>query len=86
MGVGIWSMHFVGMLAFHLPVPVGYDGVLVLLSVFVAVAASALALFVASRPSLPLPVLAVRLPHQAHETAVAREPQSVPLVADGREP
>jgi signal transduction histidine kinase len=58
MGVGIWSMHFVGMLAFHLPVPVGYDGALVLLSVFVAVAASALALFVASRPSLPLPVLA----------------------------
>jgi signal transduction histidine kinase len=56
MGVGIWSMHFVGMLAFHLPVPVGYDGLLVLLSVLVAVAASALALFVASRPSLPIMV------------------------------
>jgi signal transduction histidine kinase len=51
-------MHFVGMLAFHLPVPVRYDGVRVLLSVLVAVAASALALFVASRPSLPLMVLA----------------------------
>ena len=25
MGIGIWSMHFTGMLAFHLPVPVGYD-------------------------------------------------------------
>jgi diguanylate cyclase len=58
MGVGIWSMHFVGMLAFHLPVPIGYDGVLVLLSVLVAVGASGLALFVASRPSLPLFVLA----------------------------
>jgi signal transduction histidine kinase len=58
MGVGIWSMHFVGMLAFHLPVPVRYDTVLVLMSVLVAVAASALALFVASRPSLPLRVLA----------------------------
>src|SRR6266508_4224631 len=23
MGVGIWSMHFVGMLAFHLPEPIG---------------------------------------------------------------
>lgn len=57
MGVGIWSMHFVGMLAFHLPVRVGYDGPLVLLSVLVAVAASALALFVASRPSLPLAIL-----------------------------
>ena len=57
MGVGIWSMHFVGMLAFHLPVPVGYDGPQVLLSVLVAIAASALALFVASRPSLPFAVL-----------------------------
>ena len=25
MGVGIWSMHFVGMLAFHLPVPITYQ-------------------------------------------------------------
>jgi diguanylate cyclase len=58
MGLGIWSMHFVGMLAFHLPVSVGYDGPLVLLSVLVAVAASALALFVATRPSLGLIVLA----------------------------
>lgn len=58
MGLGIWSMHFIGMLAFHLPVPVGYDGGLVLLSVLVAVGASALALFVATRPSLRLVVLA----------------------------
>src|SRR5205085_2548377 len=25
MGLGIWSMHYVGMLAFSLPVPVEYD-------------------------------------------------------------
>ena len=25
MGIGIWSMHYIGMLAFHLPVPVKYD-------------------------------------------------------------
>ena len=25
MGVGIWSMHFIGMLAFSLPIPLGYD-------------------------------------------------------------
>ncbi|MDQ7012258.1 MAG: MHYT domain-containing protein, partial [Mariprofundaceae bacterium] len=25
MGVGIWSMHFIAMLAFRLPVPVRYD-------------------------------------------------------------
>jgi len=58
MGVGIWSMHFVGMLAFHLPVAVGYDGPLLVLSVVVAIAASALALFVASRQVLPVLVLA----------------------------
>ena len=57
MGIGIWSMHFVGMLAYHLPVAVVYDGPLVLLSVLVAVVASALALFIASRPVLPLIVL-----------------------------
>ncbi len=52
MGVGIWSMHFVGMLAFHLPMPISYGLWLVLLSVVVAIGASALALFMASRPSL----------------------------------
>ena len=25
MGLGVWSMHFVGMLAFDLPIPLGYD-------------------------------------------------------------
>ncbi len=59
MGVGIWSMHFVGMLAFHLPVPIGYEVGRVLLSVLVAVAASALALVVVSRPRVGLPALAL---------------------------
>jgi NO-binding membrane sensor protein with MHYT domain/CheY-like chemotaxis protein len=54
MGVGIWSMHFVGMLAFHLPMPISYGLGLVLLSVVVAIGASGLALFIASRPSLGL--------------------------------
>ena len=57
MGIGIWSMHFVGMLAFHLPVPIGYELGRVLLSVLVAVAASALALVVVSRPHVGLPAL-----------------------------
>jgi len=52
MGVGIWSMHFVGMLAFHLPVPMAYDVATVALSAGVAVAASALALYVTSRASV----------------------------------
>ena len=25
MGLGIWAMHYIGMLAFHLPVPVLYE-------------------------------------------------------------
>ncbi|XID94765.1 response regulator [Paenibacillaceae bacterium WGS1546] len=40
MGMGIWSMHFVGMLAMSLPVPVAYDMTLVFISVLAAVAAS----------------------------------------------
>src|SRR3954453_6823750 len=57
MGLGIWSMHFVGMLAFHLPVPIGYELGRVLLSVLVAVAASALALVVVRRPHVGVPAL-----------------------------
>src|ERR687884_2388099 len=48
LGAGIWSMHFVGMLAFRLPTPVTYDVWLLALSVLVAIVASALALFVVS--------------------------------------
>src|SRR6202049_175379 len=40
MGVGIWSMHYIGMLAFHLPVPVLYDWPTVLASLLAAVLAS----------------------------------------------
>jgi|SRR5579872_2662693 len=49
MGIGIWSMHYIGMLAFRLPVPVQYDWPTVLLSLLAAVFASAVALFVVSR-------------------------------------
>lgn len=52
MGLGIWSMHYTGMLAFQLPVPVQYHLPTVGLSLLAAVAASAVALFVASRPRL----------------------------------
>ncbi|HEY0529313.1 MAG TPA: MHYT domain-containing protein [Gemmatimonadaceae bacterium] len=54
MGLGIWSMHFVGMLAFHLPMEVGYDVPRVVLSVVVAISASLLALTVVSRPEMGL--------------------------------
>jgi len=49
MGLGIWSMHYIGMLAFLLPVPVLYDWPTVLVSFFAAIFASAVALFVVSR-------------------------------------
>jgi PAS domain S-box-containing protein len=55
MGLGIWSMHYIGMLAFLLPVPVLYDLPTVLLSLFAAVAASGIALFVVSRKSFDFP-------------------------------
>jgi len=50
MGTGIWSMHFLGMQAFELPIAVGFDGALTLLSWLVAVVASGLALPFASCP------------------------------------
>lgn len=50
MGVGIWSMHFVGMLAFQIPgYTIAYDIPLLITSVIVAIAASALALWIVSR-------------------------------------
>lgn len=52
MGLGTWSMHFIGMLAFSLPVPVRYHWPTVLLSVLVAILASAAALYVVSREKM----------------------------------
>src|SRR5467141_2023097 len=52
MGVGIWSMHYIGMLAFSLPVPVLYDWPTVLLSLLAAVFAAAVALFIVSRQKM----------------------------------
>src|SRR5690349_16751443 len=49
MGFGIWSMHYIGMLAFRLPIPVRYDWPLVLLSLLAAIIASGIALVLVSR-------------------------------------
>lgn len=54
MGCGIWSMHFVGMLAFRTPVRVTYDVPITGLSLLIAMTASWFALFVASRRTLSL--------------------------------
>ncbi|WP_281883238.1 EAL domain-containing protein [Paenibacillus sp. YYML68] len=49
MGLGVWSMHFVGMLAFSLDVSVAYNMFTVISSVVVVVVASFLALLVVGR-------------------------------------
>src|ERR1700756_1892337 len=54
MGLGIWAMHFKGMLAFRLPVPVEYHWPTVLASLLVAILASVVALYVASRQKMGL--------------------------------
>ena len=45
MGTGIWSMHFIGMLAFYLPIQVSYSFKETLLSWLVAIVVSCFALF-----------------------------------------
>ena len=57
MGTGVWSMHFIGMLAFQLPIQLGYDPVLTGLSLLIAVASSAFALWLACQKEMPLPRL-----------------------------
>src|SRR6202030_392092 len=52
MGTGIWSMHYIGMLAFILPIPVAYHWPTVLLSLLAAILASVVALGVVSRQKM----------------------------------
>jgi NO-binding membrane sensor protein with MHYT domain len=54
MGIGIWSMHYVGMEAFRLPVLVRYDWPTEGLSILAAILASAVALFVVTRARLTI--------------------------------
>lgn len=54
LGVGIWSMHFIGMLAFAMPIPLGYDFLLTLLSLLIAIAVSLLVLHTVSGAHLSL--------------------------------
>lgn len=54
MGSGIWSMHFVAMLAMEVPFPVAYDPYLVALSAIVAAVGSAIALSFVTRDRLSI--------------------------------
>ncbi|WP_417778464.1 putative bifunctional diguanylate cyclase/phosphodiesterase [Stutzerimonas xanthomarina] len=53
MGLGIWSMHFIGMLAFSLPIPLGYDPSITAGSLVLSIGASALALWLVCQRKLP---------------------------------
>ena len=59
MGVGIWSMHFIGMLAFSLPIAIGYDFAITAASLVLAIGVSFIALATASRGALSRPRLVV---------------------------
>ena len=52
MGVGIWSMHFVGMLALSLPMQMGYDLGITVLSLLSGIASSAFALWMVCQARL----------------------------------
>ncbi|WP_338492432.1 putative bifunctional diguanylate cyclase/phosphodiesterase [Pseudomonas trivialis] len=53
MGVGVWSMHFIGMLALRLPFALGFDVGITALSLLIAVLSSGFALWLVSQPRLP---------------------------------
>ncbi|MFZ0501209.1 MAG: EAL domain-containing protein [Steroidobacteraceae bacterium] len=52
MGFGIWSMHFIGMLAFSVPILLLYDVPTTLVSLLIAILVSGLAIKIASGPQL----------------------------------
>lgn len=52
MGLGIWSMHFLGMLALRLPVPMSYDPGITGLSLLIAIGSSAFALWLVGKEQL----------------------------------
>ena len=54
MGMGIWSMHFIGMLAFSLPIALAYDIPTTVASLVIAIVASGFALTIANRPQISL--------------------------------
>ncbi len=51
LGIGIWAMHFIGMLAFHLPIRLGFSVGITLLSIIPAVASAAYVLHLIQQPN-----------------------------------
>lgn len=52
MGLGVWAMHFIGMLAYELPIPIAYDLGITAISLAFPVAFSVMAIWLVSRPKL----------------------------------
>lgn len=50
MGIGIWAMHFIGMSAYHLPIAMGYNHVLTVLSILPAIGAAFIAFYLVNQP------------------------------------
>lgn len=59
MGAGIWSMHFIGMLAFIMPIPMKYDLAWTIASLLMSIIASALALFILQKENYTIRQLAL---------------------------
>ncbi|STX52450.1 sensory box histidine kinase/response regulator [Legionella busanensis] len=59
MGAGIWSMHFIGMLAFIMPMPMAYDPFLTGLSMIIAIIASGIAFLLLQNKKVKINALAL---------------------------
>lgn len=57
LGLAIWAMHFIGMLASHLPQGYHFDISLTVLSYLIGATASVFAVWLTTRPTLPMPRL-----------------------------
>lgn len=57
LGLAIWAMHFIGMLASHLPEGYHFDISLTVLSYLIGATASVFAVWLTNRPTLPMPRL-----------------------------
>ncbi len=53
LGIGIWAMHFIGMLAFKMPMGVGYDPLITILSVVPGLIAGTIAIMLLGRMETP---------------------------------
>jgi diguanylate cyclase (GGDEF)-like protein len=88
MGTGIWAMHFIGMLAFHLPIPLAYDVPINVLSWLIAILVSGVALFVVRRPTMSGGYLSIGAALMGlgicvmHYTGMAAMRMSPPIVYD----